>query len=71
YGVGGAQGTNFHPDERQIMYQVIKLSRPSSWAQFMDQAHSPQSTFLCLRHLPALPSRQRRESPLAYFAHPG
>ena len=41
YGVGGAQGTNFHPDERQIMYQVIKLSWPSSWAQFMDQAHSP------------------------------
>lgn len=41
YGIGGAQGTNFHPDERQIMYQVVKLSWPASWAQFLDQAHSP------------------------------
>lgn len=41
YGAGAAQGTNFHPDERQIMYQVIKLSWPTSWAQFFDQAHSP------------------------------
>ena len=41
YGAGAAQGTNFHPDERQIMYQVIKLSWPTSWAQFVDQAHSP------------------------------
>src|SRR5690242_16540782 len=35
YGIGGAQGTNFHPDERQIMYQVVKLSWPASWAQFL------------------------------------
>jgi YYY domain-containing protein len=41
YGTGAAQGTNFHPDERQIMYQVVKLSWPTSWAQFFDQAHSP------------------------------
>jgi YYY domain-containing protein len=34
-------GTNTHPDERQIMYQVVKLSWPSSWSQFLDQAHSP------------------------------
>ena len=25
YGLGAGQGANFHPDERQIMYQVIKL----------------------------------------------
>ena len=41
YGADAAQGTNFHPDERQIMYQVVKLSWPTSWAQFFDQAHSP------------------------------
>ena len=41
YGAGAAQGTNFHPDERQIMYQVIKLSWPHSWAQFLDVANSP------------------------------
>lgn len=41
YGAGAAQGTNFHPDERQIMYQVVKLSWPTGWAQFLDQAHSP------------------------------
>jgi hypothetical protein len=41
YGPGSAQGTNFHPDERQIMYQVVKLSWPTSWAQFFDEAHSP------------------------------
>jgi len=41
YGAGAAQGTNFHPDERQIMYQVVKLSWPTSWHQFFDQAHSP------------------------------
>ncbi len=41
YGAGAAQGANFHPDERQIMYQVVKLSWPTSWAQFLDEAHSP------------------------------
>lgn len=34
-------GTNTHPDERQIMYQVLKLSWPTSWAQFLNQAQSP------------------------------
>ncbi len=41
YGAGSGQGTNFHPDERQIMYQVVKLSWPTSWRQFLDQANSP------------------------------
>lgn len=41
YGAGAAQGANFHPDERQILYQVVKLSWPTSWAQFFDQANSP------------------------------
>lgn len=41
YGSGASVGANFHPDERQIMYQVVKLSWPQSWAQFFDQAHSP------------------------------
>ena len=41
YGPGASQGANFHPDERQIMYQVIKLSWPTSWAQFFNQANSP------------------------------
>src|ERR1700692_1034910 len=41
YGAGAATGTNMHPDERQIMYQVIKLSWPHSWAQFLDVANSP------------------------------
>src|SRR5579859_51199 len=41
YGPGAGQGANFHPDERQIMYQVVKLSWPGSWAQFLNQANSP------------------------------
>ncbi|MGH2509258.1 MAG: glycosyltransferase family 39 protein, partial [Ktedonobacteraceae bacterium] len=41
YGPGAGAGANFHPDERQIMFQVVKLSWPQSWAQFLDQAHSP------------------------------
>jgi hypothetical protein len=41
YGPGAGQGANFHPDERQIMYQVVKLSWPTSWAQFLNQASSP------------------------------
>lgn len=41
YGPGAGAGANFHPDERQIMYQVIKLSWPHSWAQFFDPANSP------------------------------
>ncbi len=34
-------GTNIHPDERQIMYQVTSLSWPTSWAQFFNEAKSP------------------------------
>lgn len=41
YGVGAGSGVNFHPDERQIMYQVTKLSWPDSWAQFVDPVTSP------------------------------
>lgn len=41
YGVGSGVGANFHPDERQIMYQVVKLSWPHSWAQFFDPVNSP------------------------------
>lgn len=41
YGPGASTGANFHPDERQIMYQVVKLSWPHSWAQFLNQANSP------------------------------
>lgn len=41
YGAGAGVGANFHPDERQIMYQVVKLSWPQSWAQFFDPVHSP------------------------------
>ncbi|HEU5381945.1 MAG TPA: DUF2298 domain-containing protein [Ktedonobacteraceae bacterium] len=41
YGSGAGAGVNFHPDERQIMYQVIKLSWPHSWAQFFDPVNSP------------------------------
>ncbi len=41
YGPGASAGANFHPDERQIMYQVVKLSWPHSWAQFLNQANSP------------------------------
>ncbi len=44
FGAGAGQGTNMHPDERQIMYQVVKLSWPTSWSQFFDQAHSPLNT---------------------------
>ncbi|HEY3991789.1 MAG TPA: DUF2298 domain-containing protein, partial [Ktedonobacteraceae bacterium] len=41
YGPGAGVGANFHPDERQIMYQVVKLRWPTSWAQFFNQANSP------------------------------
>ena len=34
YGSDAAQGNNFHPDERQILFHVVQLSWPSSWAQF-------------------------------------
>ncbi|HKV03454.1 MAG TPA: glycosyltransferase family 39 protein [Ktedonobacteraceae bacterium] len=41
YGLDAAQGNNFHPDERQILYHVVQLSRPGSWAQFFNAASSP------------------------------
>jgi YYY domain-containing protein len=41
YGVDFAQGNNFHPDERQILFHVVQLSWPKSLAQFLDPATSP------------------------------
>ena len=41
YGPGFAYGNNFHPDERQIMFHVVDLAWPKSWAQFFDAANSP------------------------------
>lgn len=41
YGSDAAQGNNFHPDERQILFHVVQLSWPSSWAQFFNAATSP------------------------------
>ncbi len=41
YGPAAAQGNNFHPDERQILFHVVQLSWPSSWAQFFNPATSP------------------------------
>src|SRR5260370_23190827 len=41
YGLDAAQGNNFHPDERQILFHVVQLSWPSSCAQFFTPATSP------------------------------
>jgi YYY domain-containing protein len=41
YGLNFAQGNNFHPDERQIMFHVVQLAWPQSIAQFFDPATSP------------------------------
>src|SRR5207245_6884329 len=41
YGVDFAQGNNFHPDERQILFHVVQLSWPTSVAQFFNSAASP------------------------------
>jgi YYY domain-containing protein len=41
YGPAYAYGNNFHPDERQIMFHVVQLAWPNSWAQFFDAANSP------------------------------
>jgi 4-amino-4-deoxy-L-arabinose transferase-like glycosyltransferase len=41
YGANFAQGSNFHPDEREILYHVVQLSWPQSLAQFLDPAVSP------------------------------
>jgi 4-amino-4-deoxy-L-arabinose transferase-like glycosyltransferase len=41
YGANFAQGSNFHPDEREILYHVVQLSWPQSLAQFLNPAVSP------------------------------
>ncbi|WP_161975334.1 DUF2298 domain-containing protein [Tengunoibacter tsumagoiensis] len=41
YGLNWDQGNNFHPDERQILFHVVALSWPTSWAQFLDPVQSP------------------------------
>src|SRR6266496_3752938 len=41
YGLNWDQGNSFHPDERQILFQVMKLAWPTSFAQFRDPVHSP------------------------------
>jgi len=41
YGLNWDQGNNFHPDERQILFQVTKLAWPTSFALFRDPVNSP------------------------------
>lgn len=41
YGLNWDQSNNFHPDERQILFHVVALAWPNSFAQFLDQANSP------------------------------
>jgi 4-amino-4-deoxy-L-arabinose transferase-like glycosyltransferase len=41
YGANFAQGNNFHPDERAILYHVVQLSWPQSLVQFLNPAVSP------------------------------
>ena len=41
YGLNWDQGNSFHPDERQILFRVMALSWPNSFAQFLDPANSP------------------------------
>jgi Dolichyl-phosphate-mannose-protein mannosyltransferase len=41
YGLDWDQGNSFHPDERQILFQVTALRWPTSWAQFLDPTKSP------------------------------
>ncbi len=41
YGLNWDQGNSFHPDERQILFQVIKIAWPTSFAQFRDPVNSP------------------------------
>jgi YYY domain-containing protein len=41
YGINWDQGNNFHPDERQILFHVMALSWPKSFAQFLNPATSP------------------------------
>ena len=41
YGANFAQGSNFHPDEREILFHVVQLSWPQSLSQFLNPAVSP------------------------------
>jgi YYY domain-containing protein len=41
YGINWDQGNNFHPDERQILFHVMALSWPKSFAQFLNPVTSP------------------------------
>ncbi|MBX5458797.1 MAG: phospholipid carrier-dependent glycosyltransferase [Thermogemmatispora sp.] len=41
YGLNWDDGNSFHPDEREILFHVVAIARPTSWAQFLDAAHSP------------------------------
>src|SRR5437764_13417682 len=41
YGANFAQGSNFHPDEREILYHVVQLSWPQSLSQFLNPTVSP------------------------------
>ncbi len=41
YGLNWDQSNNFHPDERQILFQVLKIAWPTSFMQFRDPLNSP------------------------------
>ncbi len=41
YGLNWDDGNSFHPDERQILFHVVALGWPKSFAQFLDPANSP------------------------------
>jgi len=41
YGANFAQGSNFHPDEREILYHVVQLSWAQSLSQFLNPTVSP------------------------------
>nr|BBH91008.1 hypothetical protein KTC_57590 [Thermosporothrix sp. COM3] len=41
YGLNWDQGNGFHPDERQILFRVMELHWPSSFAEFLDVQRSP------------------------------
>src|SRR5258708_16806675 len=41
YGLNWDDGNSFHPDERQILFHVTRLSWPTSFAQFLDPINSP------------------------------
>ena len=41
YGLNWDQGNSFHPDERQILFHVMAIGWPKSFAQFLDPVHSP------------------------------